>query len=126
MVNQLPEVGAHYCADADVPADEAQEALIQRDRAIAAKNMADVIQVCAGQPSRHRTAPIPTKADPQKPPPVEMDIAYMFEQVGIHPTRKAGTEDRRDTYFSPCVHWAWRSAIDIYGPSLRCPGRPKR
>ena len=100
VVNQLPlEWAPIYCADADVPADEAQEALIQKDRAAAAKDMADVIQVVRGQQTQPaQDGADPAKADPQKPPPVEMDIAYMFEQVGIHLTRKAGTEDRRDTY----------------------------
>ena len=91
--------------------------------------MADVIQVVRGQQTQPaQDGADPAKADPQKPPPVEMDIAYMFEQVGIHLTRKAGTEDRRDTYLPALLRTlgVQTQRIDIYGPITSMPGRPKR
>ena len=69
--------------------------------------MADVIQVVRGQQTQlAQDGADPAKAGPQLPPPVEMDIAYMFE-VGIHLTRKAGTGGPPRYLLQPCcVHWA--------------------
>lgn len=97
LVNQLPlDWAPIYCVDSRVPADEAELAAINKDKASAAKDMATVIQILRGQPTQQ---PPGNGTSPQPDPSTDHpDADYMLEQVGVFTRRKAGTEDRRDTY----------------------------
>jgi hypothetical protein len=79
-----------------VPADEAELAAINKDKASAAKDMATVIQILrgGGQPAQ----PTQDGQDPKPQPGEEIDAAYMLEQVGVYTKRAAGVKESRDTY----------------------------
>ena len=95
LVNRAPlEWAPIYCVDARVPADEAELAAINRDKAAAARDMATVIQVLRGQP-QSGTDPAQGAQQPQES---DIDPAYMLEQVGVFVRRKDGVKDARDTY----------------------------
>lgn len=96
-LNEAPvEWAPIYCVDARVPADEAELAAINKDKASAAKDMATVIQILrgGGQPAQ----PTQGGQDPKPQPGEEIDAAYMLEQVGVYTKRAAGVKEVRDTY----------------------------
>lgn len=99
-VNELPLAWAPiYCVDARVPADEAELASINRDKAAAAKDMATVIQVLRSQKQADpQQGENQTPASQPAKPAEGVDAAYMLEQVGVFTQRRAGVREARDTY----------------------------
>ena len=94
-LNEAPaEWAPIYCVDARVPADEAELAAINKDKAIAAKNMAETVNLLRGQPAQ----PTQDGQDSKPQPGEEIDAAYMLEQVGVYTKRAAGVKEARDTY----------------------------
>lgn len=95
LVNRAPlEWAPIYCVDARVPADEAEIAAINKDKAAAARDIATVIQVLRGQPQSSTES----AQGAQQAQESDIDPAYMLEQVGVFVRRKDGVKDARDTY----------------------------
>ena len=77
--------------------------------------MADVIQVVRGQQTQPaQDGADPAKADPQKPPPVEMDIAYMFEQSRYPPHAQGRHRGPPRYLLSPAAYIGRENAADRY------------